>query len=30
VRCANRKNGVLEELQRLPDVLDVRLAYFGD
>jgi D-3-phosphoglycerate dehydrogenase len=23
-------NGVLEELQRLPDVLDVRLAYFGD
>ena len=24
------KNGVLEELQRLPDVLDVRLAYFGD
>jgi D-3-phosphoglycerate dehydrogenase len=24
------KNGVLEELQRLPDVLDVRLAHFGD
>ena len=24
------KNGVLEELQRLPDVLDVRLAYVGD
>jgi D-3-phosphoglycerate dehydrogenase len=23
-------NGVLGELQRLPDVLDVRLAYFGD
>jgi len=23
-------NGVLEELQRLPDVLDVRLAHFGD
>ncbi|HEV8266035.1 MAG TPA: phosphoglycerate dehydrogenase [Gemmatimonadales bacterium] len=23
-------NGVLEELQRLPDVLDVRLAFFGD
>jgi hypothetical protein len=24
------KNGVLEELQRLPDVLEVRLAYFGN
>jgi D-3-phosphoglycerate dehydrogenase len=24
------KNGVLEELQRLPDVLNVRLAHFGD
>jgi len=23
-------NGVLQELQRLPDVLDVRLAHFGD
>jgi D-3-phosphoglycerate dehydrogenase len=23
-------NGVLEELQRLPDVLQVRLAFFGD
>jgi len=23
-------NGVLGELQRLPDVLDVRLAHFGD
>ena len=24
------RNGVLQELQRLPDVLDVRLAHFGD
>ena len=24
------RNGVLEELQHLPDVLDVRLAYFVD
>jgi len=23
-------NGVLEELQRVPDVLQVRLAYLGD